>query len=164
MSGGEPTLHADLPDLLRAIRALGSVKLDTNGTRPGVWARCWTRAWWTMWPWTSRRRWTRATPRWQAARSASPTCARAWRLLRHWDPTAQCYEFRTTAGPGLDVAALRDIAREIAPREHWLMQPYVPPKGSADDHVTGSFLDVDALTGLACELRGVLPLVGVRGE
>lgn len=35
VTGGEPTLHHDLPDLLRQIRSLGfSVKLDTNGTRP----------------------------------------------------------------------------------------------------------------------------------
>jgi len=35
VTGGEPTLHHDLPELLRQIRSLGfSVKLDTNGTRP----------------------------------------------------------------------------------------------------------------------------------
>ncbi len=37
VTGGEPTLHKDLPELLTAIRDLGfSVKLDTNGTRPEV--------------------------------------------------------------------------------------------------------------------------------
>ena len=37
VSGGEPTLHRELPELLREIRALGySLKLDTNGTRPAV--------------------------------------------------------------------------------------------------------------------------------
>lgn len=37
VSGGEPTLHRELPDLLRLIRSYGySVKLDTNGTRPDV--------------------------------------------------------------------------------------------------------------------------------
>jgi len=35
--GGEPTLHATLPNLCREIHALGmAVKLDTNGTRPDV--------------------------------------------------------------------------------------------------------------------------------
>ncbi len=35
ITGGEPTLHPDLPDLIRRIRALGYlVKLDTNGTNP----------------------------------------------------------------------------------------------------------------------------------
>ena len=37
ITGGEPTLHADLPELLRSIRALGyAIKLDTNGSRPAV--------------------------------------------------------------------------------------------------------------------------------
>lgn len=35
ITGGEPTLHYDLPELLRRIHSLGfSVKLDTNGSRP----------------------------------------------------------------------------------------------------------------------------------
>jgi len=35
ISGGEPTIHSDLPDFLRAIRDLGfKRKLDTNGTHP----------------------------------------------------------------------------------------------------------------------------------
>jgi pyruvate formate lyase activating enzyme len=33
VTGGEPTMHADLPDFLKKIKALGfKVKLDTNGT------------------------------------------------------------------------------------------------------------------------------------
>ncbi|MBN1928994.1 MAG: anaerobic ribonucleoside-triphosphate reductase activating protein [Chlorobiaceae bacterium] len=35
VTGGEPTIHASLPDALRALKALGlAVKLDTNGSRP----------------------------------------------------------------------------------------------------------------------------------
>ncbi|MBN2884587.1 anaerobic ribonucleoside-triphosphate reductase activating protein [Patescibacteria group bacterium] len=35
ITGGEPTLHADLPDFIRRIKKLGYlVKLDTNGTNP----------------------------------------------------------------------------------------------------------------------------------
>ena len=35
VTGGEPTVHADLPQLLRRIQELGfAVKLDTNGSRP----------------------------------------------------------------------------------------------------------------------------------
>ena len=37
VSGGEPTLQKDLPELLKGIKALGfSVKLDTNGSRSEV--------------------------------------------------------------------------------------------------------------------------------
>lgn len=37
ITGGEPTLHSDLPDLIAAIRQLGyKVKLDTNGSNPAM--------------------------------------------------------------------------------------------------------------------------------
>ena len=40
VTGGEPTLQADLPEFLRQVRAMGfAVKLDTNGTRPEVLGR-----------------------------------------------------------------------------------------------------------------------------
>jgi pyruvate formate lyase activating enzyme len=40
ITGGEPTLSADLVDLCRAIKSLGyRLKLDTNGSRPQVLAR-----------------------------------------------------------------------------------------------------------------------------
>ncbi len=37
ITGGEPTIYSDLPDLIRAIKDKGFlVKLDTNGTNPGM--------------------------------------------------------------------------------------------------------------------------------
>lgn len=37
VSGGEPTLQPDLPGFLRALKGMGyAVKLDTNGSHPGV--------------------------------------------------------------------------------------------------------------------------------
>jgi pyruvate formate lyase activating enzyme len=37
ISGGEPTIHRDLPRFIRAVRQMGfSIKLDTNGSRPQV--------------------------------------------------------------------------------------------------------------------------------
>jgi pyruvate formate lyase activating enzyme len=37
ISGGEPTLHADLPELCRRVKERGlALKLDTNGSRPSM--------------------------------------------------------------------------------------------------------------------------------
>lgn len=37
ITGGEPTLHPELPELIRRIRSMGYlVKLDTNGTHPAM--------------------------------------------------------------------------------------------------------------------------------
>lgn len=41
ITGGEPTLAGDLPGLIRVLKGFGwNVKLDTNGSRPGMLARC----------------------------------------------------------------------------------------------------------------------------
>ncbi len=37
VSGGEPTIHGDLPDFLRQVKRMGfRVKLDTNGSKPNM--------------------------------------------------------------------------------------------------------------------------------
>ena len=37
ITGGEPTIHKDLPEFIKKIRKLGfKIKLDTNGTNPGM--------------------------------------------------------------------------------------------------------------------------------
>lgn len=37
VTGGEPTVHADLPELLQELKSMGlKVKLDTNGTNPDM--------------------------------------------------------------------------------------------------------------------------------
>ncbi len=41
LSGGEPTIHGDLPQFMAQIKALGfMVKLDTNGSRPAMIKTC----------------------------------------------------------------------------------------------------------------------------
>ncbi len=42
ISGGEPTIHNDLPMFIKKIKDLGLlVKLDTNGTNPGMLLKLW---------------------------------------------------------------------------------------------------------------------------
>ena len=36
ITGGEPTIHADLPDIIRELRRIVPVKLDTNGANPDM--------------------------------------------------------------------------------------------------------------------------------
>lgn len=56
ITGGEPTLHKDLPVFAEKIRALGfAVKLDTNGSRPTCFAR------WSKRGLSITRRWTSKT-------------------------------------------------------------------------------------------------------
>jgi pyruvate formate lyase activating enzyme len=165
VSGGEPTIHAELPELLQGIRTLGLlVKLDTNGTRPGA-LRALLDAGLADYVAMDLKAPMDARYERMAGRPVDLVDVRAsMAALRTWDPTAQRYEFRTTGGPGLDVAALRDLAREIAPRERWLLQPYVPPKGTAERAVAGEAVGADELVALARELAVSRPGVSVRGE
>jgi pyruvate formate lyase activating enzyme len=163
VSGGEPTLHADLADLLRGIHAVGLLaKLDTNGTRPAA----------------LRALLDEGLVDYVAMDLKAPLDVRYTQLagravelddlrasmaaLRAWDPPAQRYEFRTTAAPGLDADALRDIARLVQACERWLLQPYVPPT-RGETAPTGAALSNEQLHALAVELAGALPLVSVRG-
>ena len=37
ITGGEPIIHADLPEFMAAIKKIGfQIKLDTNGTNPSI--------------------------------------------------------------------------------------------------------------------------------
>jgi len=162
VSGGEPTLSADLPDLLRSIKALGfTVKLDTNGTRPEVlqalldedlvdYAAVDIKA-----PLDERYSVV-------AGRPVDPgLIRRTLSVLRAWGGD---YELRTTVGPDLDRDALRDIAREILPEERWCLQLYVARDGIAERLVGATALGDADLREMEAELRPMTPRVMVRGE
>lgn len=160
VSGGEPTIHADLPDLLRQIRGLGLlIKLDTNGTRPQV-LRALLDAGLVDYVAMDLKapldaRYERMTGRVVELADVRASMA----TLRAWDSAARQYEFRTTAGPGLDVAAVQEMAREIGALESWALQLYVPPREAA----TCPALSGDELTSLAREFAVQVPRVSVRG-
>lgn len=165
VSGGEPTLQADLPELLRGIRALGFLtKLDTNGTRPEVLARLLDAGLVDYVAMDIKapldERYTAVT-----GRECDLAALRAsMALLRGWDPGGQRYEFRTTAEWHTDLAALEAIALEIMAQELWALQPYVPRRESAAAARESEALGVDDLVRAAVDLRRLVPRVMVRGE
>ena len=59
VTGGEPCLHADLPELLTRLKAMGfAVKLDSNGSFPDVLRNGYRgMGWWITWRWTSKHPW-----------------------------------------------------------------------------------------------------------
>ncbi|NLG28606.1 MAG: anaerobic ribonucleoside-triphosphate reductase activating protein [Chloroflexi bacterium] len=165
ISGGEPTLQADLPELLRDIRALGFLtKLDTNGTRPETLAGVLDAG---LVDYVAMDIKAPLDERYAAVtgRECDLAALRAsMALLRGWDPSGQRYEFRTTAEPHTDPAALEAIASEIMAQELWALQPYVPPRESVAEARVSEALEVDDLVRAAVELRSLVPRVIVRGE
>ncbi len=166
ISGGEPTLSAGLPDLLRGIRGLGmAIKLDTNGTRPGRLAALMNADLVDMVavdlkaPLDARYALVAGTP--VDVGAIRETMA----LLRGWATPdgARSYEFRTTVGPQLSEAWLRDIAAELRQEEAWYLQEFRPAEGVDPALVAGEWPSGAALEALAGRLASVAAGVRVRG-
>lgn len=161
VSGGEPTIHAELGDLIDAIRALGfAIKLDTNGALPGRLA-----------PLLSSGRVDYVAMDIKAplnARYAAVTginvdldaIMESMGLLRE----GHCaFEFRTTMGPPLTLDDLPWIADTIHVDEPWFLNPFVPAKTIPAEVLAMGWVETDELARAAEALRPRLPLVRVRG-
>lgn len=161
VSGGEPTVQAELPRFLGSIKALGfSAKLDTNGTCPRRLEALFDGdlldyvAMDIKAPLDSRYNEVAACPVDLGA------IRQSMRLLRSWGGE---YELRTTVGPQLDLRALEDIAREIEATELWLLQPFLLTPNVDPSLADLGWLDEEALGDAARRLSSIAPGVRVRG-
>lgn len=124
LTGGEPTVQPDLVTWLERVKALGyHVKLDTNGTRPGVLRELFHRG---LVDHVAMD--VKAPPERYgevAGRSVSPAAIRS--SVRTIIDSGIPHEFRTTVvRPLLDEPDIEAIAALIAGGDRWLLQPYVP--------------------------------------
>jgi len=161
ISGGEPTLHADLGELIDAIRALGfAIKLDTNGALP-EWLE----------PLLSSGRVDYVAMDIKApldARYSAVAGTKAnldairesMRLLRE----GHCaYEFRTTMGPPLTLDDLDAIADAIRPEDAWFLNPFVAAETIPAEVLAMGWVETEELVRAAEALRPRLPRLRVRG-
>ena len=125
ITGGEPTVHEDLPDFIARVKSLGYlVKLDTNGARPDMLRRiiaqgktdyiamdvknC-----------LSSYGETISVPGFDTA-----PIAESIDLIKH---SGIDYEFRTTVVKGLhDAEKIASLCRMIAPCRRYFLQSFVP--------------------------------------
>ena len=161
VTGGEPLLHADLPALLREIRALGyRIKLDTNGSFP--------------------ERLEAVIAEGLVDRVAmdvknSPALYAATVGLRVLDIGAIArsrdlllegrvdYEFRTTVVRGLHTReSLLDAARWIAGAKEYYLQQYRDSGHLLDPEGLGAF-SAEEMHALCRAVAEVLPAVALRG-
>ncbi|MDZ4226061.1 MAG: anaerobic ribonucleoside-triphosphate reductase activating protein [Patescibacteria group bacterium] len=126
ITGGEPTMHDDLPELMRGIKDRGFlVKLDSNGTRPDM----------------LREVIEKGLVDYIAMDIKSPLAAYARIASRPVDTgairrsvallmsSAVEYEFRTTIVKSmLSPEDLRQIGREIRGARRYVLQKFVPAK------------------------------------
>ena len=121
VTGGEPTIHSDLPDFLAKLKGLGfSVKLDTNGTNPQMLSAIISKdlvdyvAMDVKAPWAKYRDVIGLDLDVEKIKSSM-------RIIKESAPD---YEFRTTAAPALTNADLMEIAAQISPAKRWFIQQF----------------------------------------
>lgn len=133
LTGGEPTLHPDLPELCAKVRELGyPVKLDTNGSHPAMLAELIREALVDYLAMDVKTAPDRYAPLiWPGA---DPEAIReSIRLVRHSDLP---HEFRTTAVvPPVDAEAAAEIAALVDGADLYALQRF----GDADVLCPGFF-------------------------
>ncbi len=160
LTGGEPTLQADLPDFCRKVKELGLlVKLDTNGFRPDAVRRLIDEKlvdYVAMDVKNSRERYaeTAGLPEidlWPVEESIA--------LLKEGRVD---YEFRTTVVSQLhDRESLLSLARWLTGAKAWYLQQFVDSGGCIRQGLTA--WPEDALRAFEGELQQIMPTVHLRG-
>lgn len=160
-SGGEPTLHEELPVLAAQVRALGyAVKLDTNGSHPGCIAavgadfisldiKAAPARYGIVWP-----------------DAPDDTALRIVQSMEVVRGLGVPYEFRVTCAPGIfGTADARALQPLLEPCDEVLLQPYRPGRvlDSGWAAAAGCYTEGD-LDELLSILREVAPLARIRGR
>ena len=126
ISGGEPTLHAELESLIRSIQSLGvEVKLDTNGSHPEVLRKLLEAGLVRSVAMDLKAPLTETRYAEAAGRSVDvDTIEESIALLRE---SGVDYEFRTTVCPAvLDGDDVVEIARAITGARRYVLQNFKP--------------------------------------
>ena len=136
ISGGEPTLHPDLPNLCRRIKDMGyPVKLDTNGSRPQM-LRTLLREglvdYLAMDIKTEPERYSEGVAR----QCDGATLLASLRILMD---SGVPYEFRTTCvRPLVTPATIENVARLIAGSRLYVLQPFRESRVLHPDYFQGA--------------------------
>ena len=160
ITGGEPTLLADLPAFIRKIRELGfKVKLDTNGTNPAMLAALLEEK---LVDYVAMD--IKTSPERYAAVTGIPGCStknveESVRLLMAGDTD---FEFRTTVVRHLHTPGdFESIGRWIAGAPRYFLQAFKDSGGLLQEGLTG--FDRAEMAALADVVRPFVPSVEVRG-
>lgn len=162
ISGGEPTLQADLLQILTRIKELGYlIKLDTNGTCPDLIQRSLER---DLLDFVAMD--IKAPPyAYDKMAGTAVDIVTIERSISVIKQLATQYEFRTTVGPGLSHDDLLQIGHWLeGGYAYWLQKFQVPATKHLVDEscLTASALEKNDLEAAWCQLRDRFEIGGVR--
>lgn len=126
LTGGEPTVQAGLPEFLETVRAMGYlVKLDTNGSNPGVLKRLLGRGLLDYIAMDLK------APEEKYGLFSGPAVpfSRIGETMNLLRSSGVPFEFRTTVAPSLLAEEdLRAIVDTLAPADRFVLQRFVPSR------------------------------------
>ena len=158
LTGGEPTLHGELADLLHAVKELGfAVKLDTNGTRPATMRALLDEG---LLNYVAMDIKAPLNERYAAVAGVNVDLAGVRESMSLLRTEAPAFEFRTTVGPEVTESDLFDMAALFRDGAPWVLQahsltPYVRDRRPATD--------LARLEELAAQLVATAPGARLRG-
>ncbi len=162
ITGGEPTLNPGLPELIRRIREAGFlVKLDTNGTNPGMVSALLSDG---LLDYVAMDVKTILPDYNQVCRVLVDTgsVVRSIKLLLDSDID---YEFRTTVYPGLTESNLYKLAELLTGADKWVLQHYSPEGNFHVDTIDpDELLEQPNLEKLASGFSSYIRECSVRGK
>ncbi len=160
VTGGEPTIHPGIIDLLYAVRRMKlDVKLDTNGTHPEIleWVIEEKLAQYIAMDYKAP---ISKLEKVAGIRGAAQRVEASARLLIK---NADRYEFRTTVHPLLhDLDDLDTIANEIAGARAYYLQQYHPFNSLDEKLMKSNPYNPDFFTTAARRLHSKFPVFGLR--
>jgi len=122
ITGGEPTLHADLPSFIKKIKALGYlVKLDTNGTDSVMLERLIKDKLIDYIAMDLKAPWDK----YEATVGQKVSCPNLRKSVKIIMMSGLPYEFRTTVVPGLlEAADIEKMGQAIKGADKWYLQKF----------------------------------------
>ncbi len=168
VTGGEPTIHAELPALLRWIKQLGlGVKLDTNGALPDVLEHLFEDR---LVDYAAMDIKAPLDERYAKAAGARADLGAIRRSIGLLMSRAPDYEFRTTVLPlFMKRGDVGSIGLEIRGARRWVLQQYLPGHADAEaarrlwpysDEILLTMREEGAAYVEQCVARGVVTVAG----
>jgi len=162
ITGGEPTLHDDLPRFIKRVKQLGLlVKLDTNGSRPEVLEELLHNHLLDYVAMDVKGPAVRYSEL-AGVRVDLAAIRRSIKLIMEYAPD---YEFRTTVAPTITPEDIEDTVELIQGAKRYFLQAFVVPEGK--DLVDPTWNEKSALSkteleGVWEKIKGNFPDGGVR--